>query len=217
MIFEERIYDISPGAKKDHQAYLEENAVPVIIKHGAKLVGMWDTIIGERNNLYVLLGWDDLQHRDKSWQKIVKDPDFRPESAPAGSQVCLSCHARALAVNILRPTYLPAKPPTSGRQRLTYEHILFDVSPPFRPELLTVFAKELIPALNKLETKIIGVWETPIGDRNQVVCLLAFADISERMACWEKLEKVAAFAKCASYANAITISVLRATKLSPLK
>jgi hypothetical protein len=103
MIFEERIYDITPAAKAEHMKYLGEQAVPTMVKHGAKFIGMWETIIGEINNVIVLLGWEDLHLREKGWEEIGKDPDFKPAFCEVGSGICLTCLARSLNVNILKP------------------------------------------------------------------------------------------------------------------
>lgn len=104
MIFEERIYDIPPAAKAEHTKYLGEQAVPTMAKHGAKFIGMWETVIGNLNNVIVLLGWDDLNHREKGWEEIGKDPDFRPAFCETGSGICITCLAKSLNVNILKPT-----------------------------------------------------------------------------------------------------------------
>ena len=110
MIYEERRYDTTSAWRDEQIKYLGEQAVPIMVKHGAKFIGMWETIIGERNHVFVLLGWDNLHHREVAWEKIVKDPDFRPQLCSTDSQICVSCYARSLAVNILRPAeYSPLK------------------------------------------------------------------------------------------------------------
>ena len=100
---------------------------------------------------------------------------------------------------------------------MIYEHRRYDISPAYRREFLDNFGKMLMPLFKKLEAEVIGVWETPIGDRNQLVCLLAFDDISKRMEFWENFEREEIYTKIAHLANAVTISILRPTPYSPMK
>jgi hypothetical protein len=104
MIFEERIYNIPPVSRVEHTKYLGEQAVPTMVKHGAEFIGMWETVFGQLNEVIVLLRWEDLAHREAGWMKIATDPDFKPSFCEADSGICITCLARSLKVNILKPT-----------------------------------------------------------------------------------------------------------------
>ena len=102
MIYEQRIYNVSPAHRGKYIKWLGEEALPIIVKHGAELITMWETLIGERNQVIVLLGWKDYNQRWESWNKIFNDTQF----------ACLmeTCFANSVAISILGPTkYSPMK------------------------------------------------------------------------------------------------------------
>ncbi len=88
MIYEQRRYDVSPAHREGHINYLEERMLPTVVKHGGKYLGLWETIIGERNHVYVLLGWDNLNQRTERMERAVKDPEFWP-AACSTDKTCL--------------------------------------------------------------------------------------------------------------------------------
>lgn len=102
MIYEQRLYDVSPAVRPLYIKFLGDEAIPYMVKYGAKLVALLETAIGERNQIIVLLGWKDHGHRQRCWDKILKDQDFL--------KLTETCGANSLKVSILHPTkYSPLK------------------------------------------------------------------------------------------------------------
>lgn len=89
MIYEERRYDVVPAFREDHITYLGERAAPTVVNYGGKFVGMFETAIGERNHVYVLFRWDDMNQRMDSWAKITQDPAFWPDACSMASRMCV--------------------------------------------------------------------------------------------------------------------------------
>lgn len=100
---------------------------------------------------------------------------------------------------------------------MIYEQRHYDISPGYRKEFLIRFKEIVLPDLIKLGVKVIGVWETPIGDRNRVIALLGYADMAERMDIWDKFQKTEAFSKMPRLSNSVQVSILRPSKYSPMK
>ena len=51
------------------------------------IVGFWDTVIGESNELVYLCAFDDLAHRERAWAAFMADPEWinaRAESEKDG-------------------------------------------------------------------------------------------------------------------------------------
>ena len=101
---------------------------------------------------------------------------------------------------------------------MIYEERRYNVSAAKRQGFIEFFGNTVVPLLVKHGAKVIGVWETDIGEKNEVVCLLAFDDISERMKCWENFRKDEEFLKFVPSLpiNSITNSILLPLKYSPL-
>ena len=102
---------------------------------------------------------------------------------------------------------------------MIYEERRYNVSPAKRPEFIELLGNTVIPLLVKNGAKLIGVWETVIGERNEVICLLAFDDMSKRMECLQNFGKEEEFIKVLPSApeNSIMVSILRPTEYSPMK
>jgi len=54
-----------------------EIIVPLFEKHGAKLIGAWQTAIGQSNEFVYILGFKDLADRERFWQVLPQDEQFR--------------------------------------------------------------------------------------------------------------------------------------------
>jgi hypothetical protein len=76
MIYEERRYDVSPARKAEFIKLFKDMGIPLISKYGGKIIGVWDTIIGNRNEVVVLLAFDDVLKRMECWDKFKKDEKF---------------------------------------------------------------------------------------------------------------------------------------------
>ena len=103
MIYEHRTYNILPGMMPAFVEAFGSLIVPLFEKYGAKLVGSWQTAIGQNNEFVYILGFQDLAAQEKFWAVFRKDEQFKTYRQ-GGVRV-------AHVVNkILRPTsYSPLK------------------------------------------------------------------------------------------------------------
>ena len=46
-------------------------------KHGIAVIGFWESVIGESNELVYLCAFEDLAHRERAWQTFAADPEWR--------------------------------------------------------------------------------------------------------------------------------------------
>ena len=101
MIYEYRAYYALPGKMPDIQKRFNDVTMKLFAKHGIKVVGFWDTIVGESNELVYICAFDDLAHRQKAWGAFQADPEWiaaRDASEKDGPIVA------TLASSILQPT-----------------------------------------------------------------------------------------------------------------
>ena len=76
MIYELRIYETVPGRMPALHARFQNHTLGFFRKHGIKVVGFWEALVGTSNVLNYLLAYDSLAHREKAWTAFITDPDW---------------------------------------------------------------------------------------------------------------------------------------------
>jgi hypothetical protein len=61
----------------DIQRRFAEVTMKLFKKHGVNVVGFWETIIGESNEMVYILAWADLGERDRIWKTFMADPEWQ--------------------------------------------------------------------------------------------------------------------------------------------
>ena len=102
MLYELRIYQVTPGRLDDLNRRFETTTLRLWEKYGFRQVGFWTTVIGESNNiLYYMLQWESLAEREKKFNAFVVDPEWlatRAETEKDGQLIqCVTNY-------ILKPT-----------------------------------------------------------------------------------------------------------------
>lgn len=102
MIHELRIYTVNTGKMPTVLARFRDHTVRLFERHGIRSVGYWHVTIGGRSDqLWYLLGFDDLLQRERSWSEFRADPEWQlalAESEKDGPLV------RRVETKILTPT-----------------------------------------------------------------------------------------------------------------
>lgn len=82
MIYELRIYTAHPGKMGSLQARFRDHTCTLFEKHGIKNVGYWTNSIGGRSDeLWYMVAFDDLDHRQKAWAAFGADADWQKARA----------------------------------------------------------------------------------------------------------------------------------------
>ncbi|MFC1993415.1 NIPSNAP family protein [Chloroflexota bacterium] len=103
MIYEHRTYNILPGKIPEFIEAFGKMIVPLFEKHGAKLIGAWQTHIGQNNEFFYILGFEDLNSQERFWRNFRQDEQFQ-EYLQSGPKVAY------VISRILHPTsYSPIK------------------------------------------------------------------------------------------------------------
>ena len=91
MIYELRVYHAMPGKLAALVDRFRKTTVRIWEKYDIRPMGFWTVDIGEStNDLYDLLQWDDLSHRQRSTAGFQKDAEWiaaRDQSETAGPLV----------------------------------------------------------------------------------------------------------------------------------
>ncbi len=77
MIYESRAYYVNPGRMADVQKRFADVTMRLFAKHGIKVVGFWEPVIGESNELVYICAFDDLAHRQRAWDAFQADPEWQ--------------------------------------------------------------------------------------------------------------------------------------------
>jgi hypothetical protein len=77
MIHELRIYTAYPGRMPVLLTRFREHTRQLFDKHGIRSVGYWTNLIGGANDqLWYLLEFDNLAHRESAWAAFLSDPEW---------------------------------------------------------------------------------------------------------------------------------------------
>ena len=78
VIYELRIYRAAPGKLAPLVARFRDHTVALFEKHGITNVGYWSNSIGGRSDeLWYMLGFEDMAARDKAWASFASDLDWQ--------------------------------------------------------------------------------------------------------------------------------------------
>ena len=101
---------------------------------------------------------------------------------------------------------------------MIYEHRCYEVATINRREFIERWGKFVMPAKEKLGAKVVGIWETSIGYRNHIICLLAYDDISKVMEVLQKTRQDETYSEFPrNLIISSTVSILSPTEYSPMK
>lgn len=107
MIHELRVYEAMPGKLPALHRRFRDVTLRLFERHGLKVVGFWDVVIGTSNQLVYMLEFEDLGQRERAWQAFLADAEW--QEARAASEKDGPLVAR-ITNTILRPTnYSPLK------------------------------------------------------------------------------------------------------------
>jgi hypothetical protein len=88
MIYEQRVYDATPGKLPALLRRFESHTLAIWDRHGIRQAGFFTTMVGESYlRLTYFLAWESLAERESKWQAFVTDPEWirvRDESEKDG-------------------------------------------------------------------------------------------------------------------------------------
>jgi len=91
MIYILAIRQLVPGKMAEYREAETKGLIPVLKKSGAKMVGHWNTLIGNSYETVNLLAFDDMAH----FLKFRGDPDYQKVGAAIGA-ITVSANLRLL-------------------------------------------------------------------------------------------------------------------------
>jgi len=170
MLHEIRTYSLMPGKVPEYLRLAEEVSLPIRGNDAGVLVGWFSSEIGILNQLVQIWEWKDLEERQRRRAVLRARPGWADLYNP---QVDRLVHRRE--VSIINPV-LPVKPPALGGN--LYELRRYRVLPGRLAEWLELF-RGILP-LREQYSKIVALWQSEIGEQNEVTHLWAYPDLKVR-------------------------------------
>lgn len=76
MIYEIRRYELQQHTKAAFYERFEKELLPLFDKYCFKMVGSWDTVIGDVPENTYILAWNDLNERQTAWAALNSDAEW---------------------------------------------------------------------------------------------------------------------------------------------
>lgn len=81
MIYEYRVYEAMPGKLPALNTRFREVTLRLFEKHGLKVVGFWETVVGTSNQLHYMLSFQNLGDRERAWAAFGADAEWQAARA----------------------------------------------------------------------------------------------------------------------------------------
>lgn len=98
-----RIYEMLPGKAQPLHDRFATVSMRLFERHGMANIGYWTPVVGGYNNqLYYMLGFESMAHREKAWAAFGQDPEWQP-----AARATTEAHGQVvekITNSILRPT-----------------------------------------------------------------------------------------------------------------
>jgi hypothetical protein len=170
MIYELRTYTLTPGKQGEYLKLNQEIGRQTRGDKYGKLEGAWTTEFGLLNQYVHLWNYPSLDERDRLRAELMKNEDWTKGYVPKIRPMMLAQENK-----ILSPV-LPLKPPADAGH--VYELRWYRAHPGKAAEWLGHF-KAIMPVREKF-SKNVGLWQTEMGQLNEVVHLWAYRDLNHR-------------------------------------
>ena len=171
MIYELRTYTVKPGTLGDMVKAASTVSRDIRKDEYGKLEGYWSTEIGPLNQVMHLWSYSDYEERAKLRAELSKNPRWTGEYLPLIRPLLLRQDVRLL--NALRA---PAAPASTGN---IYEFRNYRAKPAGAAKQWLNAFTAVLPAREKY-SKIVGLWQTEVGQPNEICHIWAYPDLNAR-------------------------------------
>ena len=211
MIHELRTYTLVPGSQPQYLKLNAEVGRPTRGDKYGKLEGAWTTEFGTLNQYVHLWSYPDLVERDRLRGELAKNEAWSKGYVTQIRPFILAQENKVLSA------VLPLQAPMGGSH--IYELRWYRTHTGRAGEWLGHF-KAIMPTREKY-SKRVGLWQTEMGQLNEVVHLWAYPDLNERASVRAKLaqdpEWQAFLGKAVPLLAHMQSVILTPTTVSPMK
>jgi hypothetical protein len=211
MIYELRTYTLVPGMQGQYLKLNAEVGRKIRGDKYGKLEGGWTTEFATLNQYVHLWSYADLGERDRLRGELAKNEDWAKGYVSQIRPMILAQENKILSA------VLPLQPPADAGH--VYELRWYRTQTGKAGEWLNHF-KAIQPVREKYSRRV-GLWQTEMGQLNEVVHMWAYADLNERVAVRAKVgqdpEWQAFLGKATPLLVHMQSTILIPTAVSPMK
>jgi hypothetical protein len=103
MIYELRVYTAAPGTIAALSGRFEKHILRFFDRHGIKVIGFWETEIGDVPELTYILAFKDLGERQRALDAFHADPEWEAIRVQTNREAGRDLFTKA-NVKIMKPT-----------------------------------------------------------------------------------------------------------------
>jgi hypothetical protein len=210
MIYELRTYTLVPGSQGQYLKLNAEIGRAVRGDKYGKLEGAWTTEFGTLNQYVHLWSYPSFEERTHLRGELAKNADWGAYTAQIRPFILAQ-------ENKLLSAVLPVQPPADGGHM--YELRWYRTQTGKAGEWLNHF-KAIMPTREKYSRRV-GLWQTEMGQLNEVVHLWAYRDLNDRVATRAKVaqdpEWQAFLGKATPLLAHMQSTILVPTAVSPMR
>jgi hypothetical protein len=81
VLYEYRRYEIMPGRIADVHRRFAEITLKIWEKHGIKVVGFFEPVVGTTPEVHYILQWEDMADRERKWGAFQGDQEWLTQRA----------------------------------------------------------------------------------------------------------------------------------------
>lgn len=189
MIYELRMYSVSPGRLADCEARFRDHVPALFERHGIRCLGTWSAPSGPRSPLFVyLLAYDDLAQREQCLASFYADPQWWRvrELTNAGSEL-----VERYDMIFLRDTAgVSGVDGALGDATRLYEWALHPAAIGQAGAIQSFLNEHYLPALREAGARVCKVCDIVVGcDLPRLALLLSWPDASARQRGWRAVSE----------------------------
>ena len=76
MVYLHATIQVAPFKNLEFRRILATAVIPIFEKHGAKLIGSWETAVGNQSEITDIWAFETMAHLEKSTQSLLRDPEW---------------------------------------------------------------------------------------------------------------------------------------------
>ncbi len=207
MIFVEATLKVAPGKQREFNDLLKNDLVPLMERHGAKLVAAWGNLTGAQDVVTDLWAYEDLAQMQRVQESWAGDPAMRENFKRLQT---LSPWETTKLLTPLRyhPTDALFQPRSTTRLLMTAR---LRVTAGQTGAFLRFFQSEFLPVAQKHGMQLVGAFQTAVGPLSEILDLwrfdnlAAYAEVSKALGADPEIRRLIAEARALAPDEDITL------------
>jgi NIPSNAP len=174
MLFVEATLKVAPGKLREFNELLKNDLVPLMERHGAKLIAAWGNLTGAQDVVTDLWLYDDLAHLQRVQESWTSDPAMR-DSFKKLQTLSPWETTKLLAPLRYHPADALFQPASTTRLLMTAR---LRTNAGQTGAFLKFFQNEFLPVAQKHGMQLLGAFQTTVGPLSEILDLWRFDNLA---------------------------------------